>query len=103
MKNVFVTGVILMLGGFFSNVASLFAANGGEAKAQIVSLKIDGMTCGNCVKRVSAAVCDLPGVVPGSCKVEVGSLSVALKDKSETTQDTVESKIKELNYTIVKD
>lgn len=47
--------VTVSLAGFLGHVA-------GSQGQQIVTLQIDGMTCGGCVKDVKAALAKVPGV-----------------------------------------
>ncbi|MDF0672952.1 MAG: heavy-metal-associated domain-containing protein [Nitrospira sp.] len=54
-KLVVIGAVILSLTGFQERVAA-------SSSQQTVTLLIDGMTCGGCVKDVKAALAKLPGV-----------------------------------------
>lgn len=86
-----------------SNLIKLFAmlvltspfALAGEK----ISLKVEGMTCGNCVRKVTNKVCQLPGVKEGSCQVEVGK--VDLEIESPLTRAMVEKAITDAHYKVV--
>lgn len=61
---------------------TLFALN---AQAETKTYSVEGMTCGNCVKKVKAQVCKIPGVT--DCKVDVGQVSLT-SDKLDDAEVT---------------
>lgn len=61
------------------------------------TLRIDGMSCGHCVKAVTKALQDLPGVDVKD--VTVGGATVEV-DQSRVTQTQLAEAIAEAGYTL---
>lgn len=61
------------------------------------TLQIDGMSCGHCVKAVTMALQDLPGVDVKD--VTVGGATVDV-DESRVTQSQLAAAIAEAGYTL---
>jgi copper chaperone CopZ len=55
----------------------VFSANIGLA--EVGTFKIEGMTCGGCVKMIKAGVCDKLSEVADKCEVKVGSMEITTK------------------------
>ena len=60
-------------------IAILTVFSASLALAEVGNFEIKGMTCGACVKRVKAAVCDKLGDTAETCEVKVGSMSITTK------------------------
>lgn len=75
------TGGIMILAAIFWSTLS-FADTG--------TFKIDGMTCGSCVKAIKAKVCNMEGVA--TCEVKVGEMKIETKEGTKLDLE----KIKEL-------
>ncbi len=64
-----------------------------------VTLKVNGMSCGHCVKAVEGSVGELDGV--NSVKVDLSSGTVAVEYKSEqVTVDKIKETIDEEGYEV---
>ncbi|WP_226683765.1 copper chaperone CopZ [Sutcliffiella horikoshii] len=64
-----------------------------------VTLKVNGMSCGHCVKAVEGSVGELEGV--NSVKVDLSSGTVAVEYKSEqVTVDKIKETIDEEGYEV---
>ncbi|MFP5520694.1 MAG: heavy-metal-associated domain-containing protein [Bdellovibrionia bacterium] len=67
--------------------------------AETFEYKVDGMTCGSCVKIIKAKVCSLEGVE--TCDVAIGSLKVKTKEGSTLgNQQITEAVSKAGDYTL---
>ncbi len=62
-----------------------------------LTMKIDGMTCGNCVAHVTKALKSLDGVTLE--QVNIGSATVSF-DPNATSQDRITSAIEDEGYAI---
>lgn len=62
-----------------------------------VILKINGMSCGHCVKRVENALKDLEGVKNANVSLEKSSAEVDY-DESKVSPDKMIEAIKEIEY-----
>lgn len=60
--------------------------------AETATLKVEGMTCGSCVKMIKSKVCALDGIA--DCNVEVGSVVLTAKDGSKIDLQKVTEAIK---------
>lgn len=63
-------------------------------------LKVDGMTCGGCERRIIANVGKLEGVVAVEADSELGQVRVAVASGSKGATDLASAKISELGYTV---
>lgn len=63
-------------------------------------LKVDGMTCGGCERRIIANVGKLEGVVAVEADSELGQVRVALASGSEGAKTAASDKISELGYKV---
>ncbi|MCX7977622.1 MAG: heavy-metal-associated domain-containing protein, partial [Bdellovibrionaceae bacterium] len=62
--------------------------------------KIEGMTCGSCVRAVKKSVCKLPGI--NKCEVEVGSLTLDFTPGQGPSEADIEKAVKAAGYMLVK-
>lgn len=62
-----------------------------------VTLKVGGMSCGNCVKHVKSALAAVPGIAES--QVEVGKVVVTLAEG--TTAQAVKEAIEEEGYQVL--
>lgn len=60
----------------------------GNAQAETKSYTMSGMTCGSCVKSVSAQVCKLPGVE--KCEVDINKMTLTGKLDDKAISQAVE-------------
>ena len=63
-------------------------------------LKVDGMTCGGCERRIIANVGKLEGVVAVEADSELGQVRVAVASGNTAATDLASAKISELGYTV---
>lgn len=70
------------------------------ADASWAVLKVDGMTCGGCERRIIANVGKLDGVVAVEADSELGQVRVAVASGSKAATDLASAKISELGYTV---
>lgn len=63
-----------------------------------MTMKIDGMSCGHCVKRVAEALGNLDGVRVE--RVEIGAATVAY-DPTKTSEGRIAQAIEDEGYTVV--
>jgi copper chaperone len=63
-----------------------------------LNLKIDGMHCGACVRRVTLALQKVEGVEAGAVDVEVGSASVNY-DEAKTTEQEIVDAVDRIGFT----
>ncbi len=63
-------------------------------------LKVDGMTCGGCERRIIATVGKLEGVVAVEADSELGQVRVAVASGNEKSGNAASAKISELGYKI---
>ncbi|MGG0658162.1 copper chaperone CopZ [Rummeliibacillus pycnus] len=64
-----------------------------------IQLKVEGMSCGHCVKAVENGVGELNGVETINVNLEQGLVDVAF-DKSKVTTDNIKEAIEEEGYTV---
>lgn len=69
-----------------------------DARWQV--LKVDGMTCGGCERRIIANVGALEGVVAVEADSELGQVRVALAEGNEDGGKAARTKIGELGYKV---
>ena len=62
-----------------------------------MTMKIDGMTCGNCVAHVTRALKSLDGVTLE--QVSIGSATISF-DPQETSPDRITSAVEEEGYAV---
>ncbi|PSL36325.1 copper chaperone [Planomicrobium soli] len=64
------------------------------------TVKVQGMSCGHCVKAVETSVGELQGV--SSVKVDLGAGEVAVEyDNSKTSLDEIQETIEDQGYEVV--
>lgn len=64
------------------------------------TLKVQGMSCGHCVKAVETSVGELQGV--SSVKVDLGAGQVAVEyDNSKTSLEEIQETIEDQGYEVV--
>jgi copper chaperone len=68
------------------------------SKMESVSLKVTGMSCAHCEKRVSAAILKLPGVQSASASAKDAKVDVAF-DAGKTGIVQIKEAISESGYT----
>lgn len=71
---------MIVIGVVTVSLAGLQGVAAGSQSQQTVTLQIDGMTCGGCVKDVKAALAKVPGV--SGVDLTVGSKWVVFSDYS---------------------
>ena len=59
-------------------------------------LKIEGMTCGHCVKSVTKALTEMPGV--GSASVELAEGTAVIEHDGTTDDDALIGAVREAGY-----
>lgn len=64
------------------------------------TLKVTGMTCGGCERRVIAHVGKLDNVVSVEADSELGQVRIAMKSDSDETTRAAEAEIKRLGYKV---
>lgn len=65
-----------------------------------VTLTVQGMSCGHCVKAVEGSVGELNGVDTVKVNLEAGQVDVAF-DSSKVTVDTIKETIDDQGYDVV--
>ena len=70
------------------------------ADAQWETLKVDGMTCGGCERRVVANVGEVEGILAVEADAELGQVRVAIQKDNQELKVAAIEKIKSLGYTI---
>lgn len=65
-----------------------------------VTLTVQGMSCGHCVKAVEGSVGELNGVDKVKVNLEAGQVDVAF-DSSKVTVDTIKETIDDQGYDVV--
>lgn len=63
-----------------------------------LELKIDGMHCGACVRRVTVALQKVEGVQPETVQVEVGSAAVNF-DAEKASQQEIVNAVNAIGFT----
>ena len=63
-------------------------------------LKVEGMTCGGCERRIIANVGKLEGVVAVEADSELGQVRVAVASDSDSAKNAASDKISELGYKV---
>ena len=65
----------------------------------ITTYQVDGMTCGNCVKHVTAELSELPGVEDVAIDLVAGGTSnVTVTSAEPLTRETVHDAVAEAGY-----
>ncbi len=64
------------------------------------TIKISGMSCEHCVKRVTKALSELPGV--GDVKVDLKTGTATFEKSESLTLDDIARAIEEAGYKVVK-
>ena len=62
-------------------------------------LKVEGMSCGHCVKAVTSALEELPGVT--SAQVSLEGKTATVEHNEEVSLDQMKSAIEEAGYEVV--
>ena len=65
-----------------------------------VTLNVQGMSCGHCVKAVEGSVGELNGVDKVKVNLEAGQVDVSF-DSSKVTVDTIKETIDDQGYDVV--
>lgn len=73
--------ISLFLSAMMLGLSGLHSLAGEIQRVQTVTLQIDGMTCGTCVKDVKASLTKVPGV--GSVELTIGKKWIVLPDYSD--------------------
>ena len=72
------------------------------AHTQTLTLKVDGMTCGHCVKHVSTDLAELPEVAEVMVTLNAGGTSdVVVTLNDDVTDEKLAEVIDEAGYTLV--
>ena len=72
------------------------------AHTQTLTLKVDGMTCGHCVKHVSTDLAELPEVAEVMVTLNAGGTSdVVVTLNDDVTDEELAEVIDEAGYTLV--
>lgn len=72
------------------------------AHTQTLTLKVDGMTCGHCVKHVSTDLAELPEVAEVMVTLSAGGTSdVVVTLNDDVTDEKLAEVIDEAGYTLV--
>lgn len=66
-----------------------------------IILKVDGMSCGNCVKAIETNVGELSGVISVKVSLEDKEVQVDF-DQSVTTVSKIEDEIEDSGFDVVK-
>lgn len=89
--------------GFVAAIAlgTAFLAHTSFA-SEPITVKVSGMTCGNCVKSITEALKGIEGVEPGSIEVSLKGQTAKLKvlKADQKTLEAVRSAIEKLKYTV---
>lgn len=64
------------------------------------TLKVEGMSCGHCVKSVESSVSKLPGVESVNVDLSKGEVAVVF-DSGKTSLTEIQETIKEKGYSVV--
>lgn len=67
---------------------------------QTANVKVKGMTCPNCVKHVSEALCSLNSVTDVNVSLDGGGKTSFKYDDSVVNMDTIKAKVSEAGYTL---
>ncbi len=67
-------------------------------KKQIVELKVEGITCVNCVRHVKEALEKMPGVKNAEVSLENKSASVTLKKEGSASNGELIKAVREAGY-----
>jgi len=67
-------------------------------KGPTVELKVEGMTCGHCVMRVTKALEDVEGVKRAQVNLDKKSASVTLKNEGSATKEALVAAVKLAGY-----
>ena len=72
------------------------------AAAEPIVVKVSGMTCGNCVEKISEAMKGIEGIQPGSVEVSLKGQTARLKvaNADQKTIDAIRSAIEKMKYTV---
>lgn len=65
-----------------------------------ITLKVQGMSCGHCVKAVEGSVGELAGVSQVAVNLEAGEVTVAF-DASATNVDAIKETIDDQGYDVL--
>jgi copper chaperone CopZ len=65
-----------------------------------LELRVDGMTCSACEKRIEKALAQIDGVVRSAADHRVKRVKVAF-DPARTSAQTVEARIRQAGYEVV--
>lgn len=103
------TAVVLVVAFFPTYVGSLFAGNPETERAadgtgaSVVTLHIDGMTCGACAVSVQQVLADIPGVHNATVSYEQRMATIELDTDAPASATTLQQAIEEAGYTTLTD
>ncbi|MDR1509708.1 MAG: copper chaperone CopZ [Synergistaceae bacterium] len=66
---------------------------------EIVTLKVEGMSCDHCVKAVTSSVGGLDGVESVNVSLDAGTVEVKF-DRSKVSLDRIKSEIEDQGYDV---
>jgi copper ion binding protein len=64
---------------------------------RVINLAVEGMTCGNCVRRVEKAVYEVEGVVSANADLATRTVDIKVVDGDEIAKDLIQA-IKNIGY-----
>jgi copper ion binding protein len=64
---------------------------------RVINLAVEGMTCGNCVRRVEKAVYEVEGVVSANADLATQTVDIKVVDGDEFAKDLIQA-IKNIGY-----
>lgn len=69
-----------------------------------VDVKVDGMTCGSCVKKVSDELAKVPEIEPGTVKVSLkgNHATLTLKNNDASSVEAVKAAVTKAGFTVAK-
>jgi len=76
----------------------LSSCSQATADVQTVNIDVEGMTCDACVKGITSAMAELPGMQECSVSLENGKATVTL-DANKLTPDQAVTRINQLGFT----
>lgn len=84
----------------WDEAAEKVAQREAPADSEWATLKVSGMTCGGCERRVIANLGGLEGVLAVEADAELGQVRVAVAKGNSTAKDAASAKIGELGYKV---
>lgn len=82
-------------------LASVFSIGTVFAAGKDISVKIKGMTCGDCAQKVEASIKKINGVESVSVNHSTGEASIKVKDKASVTPDQIKKAVTEAGFEFV--